>query len=150
MGSPTKQGFLRKWIFYIVGCSRFTILIFICIFYSQGRLTPHEFNETTALVLPISVLYLIFIGKYIIERSRYFYPGAGITRSDLIWGCAPLVILHVSEILLILFRDLINIQNNDSIFWWIAIIESMVAAYAGFYLSRLFVDSSNVSQSAAE
>ena len=143
MEKTIREGSLKKWIVYIILISRIIILLIVKMFNDVGRLTPDEFHLLFFTLLPMSALYFVLTIKFIIISKRYIPGGGIITKTYFVLSFFPLILLHLTEFVLIYFKNAINSDNYELLYWWIAIIECILAAYAGFYLSDLFSHRTN-------
>ena len=143
MGNKLNSGLLKKTITYAVLICRLLVLSLLFIFETNGWLTETELHQLLCIILPISVLYGVFVIKFAFIRKRYFAAGNSISKGYFLWSCAPLILLHLLELTLILFKIAIYGDNVGALYWWVAIIESVFGGYAGFYLSDLFSNNTN-------
>lgn len=133
-----RAGALKKWIAYSIFICRIVLILTLNLFNVMGRLTYEELHILLFVICPLSILYFIFIGKYIQVHKRYFNPRGIISRGDLFLSFMPFILLHLSELILVYFKDAIYSDNFEGLVLWIVIIESITGAYTGFHLSDVF------------
>jgi len=138
MGQTINEGLLKKRIIYILAFCRLVTLIILYLSWQFNSLIETPLYELLRCLLPLTVLCLFFILKYLSDTRRYIYPGKPIHKSYSTARCLPLIVLNVAEGILILLSPYLFDQDMELLYWFIAIIECLLAAYAGFYLSVLF------------
>jgi hypothetical protein len=138
MQKIVRAGALKKWIAYSIFLCRTALVLAVNIFNGMGRLTYDELHILLFVISPLTILYFVFIGKFISVHKRYFKPGGIIGKGELFLSFFPFILLHISEFILIYFKDVIYSDNFESLLLWIVIIESVLSAYTGFHLSDVF------------
>jgi len=142
------EGELKKIITYIItACRSITLILLILMFgntsfgiFGEYKLLDIQFYVLLFCVLPNTLLYLIFTAKYVFVYKRYFAPGNEISKGYFRLSYLPLVVLHVTEWLLIIFNQYFFDASPGigALEWLVITIECVLAAYAGFYLSDMF------------
>jgi hypothetical protein len=132
------EGNLQKWLCYIVTLFRLMSLLLLLILYNDKSLSTPHFSQLLFCTLPVTTLYLVFVTKYLLFNKRYLDPGLPISAGYFTLSCLPIIAVHVLEWSLIIFSE-----SVDDIFLWIAAFECFLAAYAGFYLSDMFLARGN-------
>jgi len=138
MTPTSNQGYLKKMITYAVILCRIGLLALLLGLYLINWLIDSELSKLLYITLPITFLYLVFVVKYALIRKRYFVTGKELSKSYFISSFAPLVLLHLVEMYLIIFKSTIYDSNPDGLYWSVAVFECFLGAYAGFHLSDLF------------
>lgn len=132
------EGTLKKRITYLIFGCRLILLIGLFLNSANAQLTDEQFERILYTILPITILYFTFIIKYLVANNRYYHPGNSITKSYLILSYIPIILVHLIELSLIVFR-LQLFDEIQSLYTWIVVLEGSLAIYAGLYLSYLFV-----------
>jgi hypothetical protein len=132
------EGNLKKRITYIIITCRFITLLVLFLSWYFGKLIETQLYELMYCTLPLTVLYIVFTTKYILNHKRYFHPGNTVTKSYFTASYIPLVLLHLTEWVLVIFNEHFFDLNLEPLYWCIVTLECLLGAYAGYYLTDLF------------
>jgi hypothetical protein len=102
-----------------------------------GGLRPDELRQLLFLISPITALYFAGLIKFMVDH-RYQRKGDSLGNAFSMlttWGLGG---LYMGELLLVLLKSIANTLTYETIFTGIAIIEILLGAYAGFFITTLF------------
>lgn len=128
-------------IVYGVLISRFVTGLGTYLLYNAGGFLTSTFKLLVYIMLPVSIMYIIVLGKFIRNNARqYPVKGPKLSPGTIGFSYYALVILSIAEILLICWKALsfgIQIGINDFLLY-IVIIESMFGIIGGYYIADFF------------
>jgi hypothetical protein len=134
-------GVLQKWLVYGILLCRFLVLFIIFALGRVDSLTEDQFSRLLFCVLPVSFLYFALVIRYLFVTKRYFDPGEVVSKSYFVLSYLPLVGLHLVEIMLIIFKSRLFV-DIDNLYAGVTGLDCMLAIYAGYHLSSVFIQGS--------
>lgn len=132
-----KEGLLKKRVTLSIVIFRLAILLSLPVLKNHGGIATDEMQQLYYLLLPLSFVYFALSIKFIMN-NRYLLSGKSVNKSYFLMGYPLLGFLYLLEIGLIFCKGFFNLPSIAELYTSIIIIECLLGAYTGFYLSDLF------------
>lgn len=131
------EGILKKRIAILILIFRFLMVLMLFILQYFGGLTEEEFWNTVYIVSPMSLLYLTVVLKFVLG-NRYLIRGKMLSRGYVLLVFSAISVIYIVSFIMIILKGVFNLITEVAFYKIICGVESILAIYAGIFLSRLF------------